>query len=1358
MIDRKQNGFLNLNRPAFTQPEYPQTALRRILAFGLVLCAVVSTSVTSLQADEPEWIWSPKATISSDSVSHGDCYFRKEFTLVRPEEAEMLLAAGDEFEVYINGRLAIRGQSYGAASNLDVGSFLQPGINLIAAKVRHNEGAQAGLAIRFRVREKGEVRWRSLTTNDTWRTRLRAIEEWKSTGYNDMGWLAAQTLGKYNPNAETQEVQKSHEQKLVEENSSQQPTGAVARQAVPAQKSSFTTNHQISASTSSNLDDQNQAARNSGSQKLVTVEQGKQQFEIDSEFTVEKIMGGKETGSLIAMEFNEFGKLLLSREGGPLLIADPTKQLTDPARVRVCCDQVTSCQGILPLNGHVYVTASGPKGLGLYRLTDTNRDGTMEVSQKLASFTGSAGEHGPHGLQLGPDGMLYVTLGNGSHVSGTVQDTSPYQGFYEGDLIPRYEDPGGHAKGIKAPGGTVVRVSLDGSTVETFAGGIRNAYDLVFDQYGDLFIHDSDMESDIGMTWYRPTMVFHVPAGAELGWRSGWAKFPQYFADQTPAVCETGRGSPSGATLYQHRKFPARYHNTMFFADWSEGRILTVRTQPNGAGHVAEAETFLKGRPLNVCDLAVGEDGGLYFCTGGRGTEGGVYRVKWNGEIPEKKLNSDTDLVKVIRHPQPNSAWARQNIAETKVAMGENWGPGIEGVAMETRNPEEYRLRALQLIVLYGPVPSEKLLTTLAKEESVEIRRQVARLAGLKNDKACQDLLQQLVTDSSASVRRAACEACMSIGIEPELSAILPMLNSTDRIEALSARRLIERIPADQWESEVFTTEEKRLFNQGALALMTADPNLKRAYKVLARASSFMEGFINDVDFVDMLRVMELALVQGEVDASRVPGLASRIENEFPSGSSTINRELARLLAYLKAGNLAGRLEEYLQDEDVSIKDKVHLCMNLQAIGNQLSPSARLAVIDTLEKHRNIDGAGGSYAPYLQKAVKDIAKTITVGQVNDVLRNGHRWPNAVVAAFYKMPEALDEETVQLVIEMDQAIKAGGEQNDAINQTRLGVIAVLARSGDDASMEYLRQLWQQEEDRRNDLVIGLSQQPGGENWAYLVSSIPVLDDLTGVEVIQTLASVSRRPRGARHFRDLIELGYRLRGQDGNGTSNLLTHWSGEEIADSTGDWNSKMDAWRDWFGKKFPGESQIVANVKSEKVGRYSVDQLLANLGEFGPGNSVMGHDAFVKAQCANCHHFNGEGQSVGPDLTNLAHRFSVREVIESTVDPSKVIPDRYASKTILTSDGIQISGMAIQQPDGSYFVLQSDGTGVQVAANNVAEIKESPVSAMPQGLLDNLSVSEINNLIAYLMQSGGSLADSDTKASSVSQTETAPVR
>ncbi len=1350
----------------------------RTLMFGMAILVGLSFTNASI-GDEPQWIWSPKQTTVNGGASHGDCYFRKKFTLIRPMKAELEIAAGDEYEVYINGRMATRGQSFGSQTKIDVSSFMQPGVNLIAAKVRHHDGSQVGLAMKCRVQENGESRWRSLLTDGNWKTRVTPAEAWKSASYNDMGWLRAKTL---QPIGEQHVVAESSPTKIARKQLAQTEPGVSLSQDKLTQVVETTTDRaesappvpvaaetsmqtkskvpavQASAKVKSKLETKIAKASKATNVDSNPVEKSTaaktektNRFEIDSEFTVTKVLAGSETGSLVAMEFNEFGKILLSREGGPLLIADPTKQLTDPDRVRVYCDQVNTCQGILPLNGDVYVTGSGPQGMGLYKLSDTNRDGMLEVKSKLAGFAGNLGEHGPHGLQLGPDGMLYVIIGNGSQLESEGDATSPFRHFYEGDLIPRFEDPGGHAKGVKAPGGTVVRISLDGKKKEIVAGGIRNAYDLVFNHQGEMFIHDSDMESDIGTTWYRPTMVFHVPAGAELGWRSGWAKFPQYFVDQTPAVCETGRGSPSGAVLYQHLQFPVRYQDTMFFADWSEGRILSVRANADGAGYTGKPETFLKGRPLNVVDLAVGEDGGLYFCTGGRGTEGGVYRVTWNGEVPDKILEFESDLAKVIRHPQPTSAWARQNIAQLRIAMGDNWNVAIEGVASEKRNTVKFRTRAMQLMVLYGPTPSAELMETLSNDQSSEIRAQAARLCGLTKD-GNTSVLEKLVKDSSPMVRRMACESYMRLGVEPELAALLPMLNSLDRIEALSARRLIERIPANQWEDEIFTTENKRLFIQGSVALMTADPNLERAYKVLARSSKLMEGFVNDYDFVDMLRAMELALVRGKVEPEKVPGLVVRIGNEFPSGSSTINRELIRILAFLNAGDLNGRVEEYLQDPDVSTEDKVHLGMHMQVIGNDLTPEARIAIIDALEKAQDVEGAGGSYAQYLRQAVQDVSKSITTEQVNTVLQNGHEWPNAVVAAFYKLPMELDQETVQTVIEMDQRIKQSGKTDQASNQMRLGVIAVLARSGDETSMEYLRELWQSEEDRRNDVVIGLSQQPADENWAYLVSSLPVLDDLTGTEVVQKLTAVTRRPRDARHFRELISVGYRMQGQDRNATVQLLQHWSGETL-DVDGNWQVKLDAWRNWFHQKWPEEEKIASVVVAKQVGKHSVSQLLSTLETMGPGNALMGHATFEKAKCATCHQFNGAGQSVGPDLTTLAQRFSTREAIEATIEPSKVIPARYASKKILTVDGLQFSGMAVEQADGSYFVLQSDGKRIRIAADDIEEINPSETSAMPEGLLDDLTPSEINNLFAYMMQAKQATAATDKNAPTVSKTE-----
>ena len=1368
----------------------------RTSMFGLAFLALILLANSAAFAGEAYWIWSPKkAGIGpgiSQKQSQGVCHFRKKFTLLRPETAELEIAAGDGYEIYINGRLAARGQSKGQPEKYDVIGFMEPGVNLVAVKVRHDGSSQVGLALQLRVKEKGESRWRSLKSDGSWKTRVVSIQGWTNATYNDLGWLGAQThsvafkkikktteksekvaraqnipvsSGAYNPvagktvAAAVPVAPRQWKDVVMDLDNKVETVGSEASEHVPpnpalinqeVDRNDFTPIYNPTADAKPMTEaatefvaeipkspvakspvDFAEPANDFAAQPS---NDPASRFEIDSEFTVEAVLGADETGSLIAMEFNEYGKLLLSREGGPLLIADPSKQLNDPERVRVYCDELSSCQGILPLNGDVFVTANGPKGLGLYRLADRNRDGRLEIQSMLLGFTGEPGEHGPHGVRLGPDGMIYVMVGSESQVKQVTDATGPYQDSYEGDLIPRYEDPGGQAVGVEAPGGTIVRVSVDGKKVEMVAGGIRNAYDFAFDQNGELFFQDSDMESDIGTTWYRPTKVFHVPEGAEFGWRSGSAKFADYFVDQTPSVCDTGRGSPTGAVLYQHLQFPIRYQDTIFLADWSEGRILALRQQQRGSGYVATTETFLKGRPLNVCDLSVGEDGALYFCTGGRGTSGGVYRVTWNGEVPEQMLKFDTDLAKAIRHPQPGSAWARQNISQIKIKMGQDWGTSIMGVATETRNSDKLRLRAMQLMVLYGPVPTEEFLTDLSVDESPAIRSQVARLCGLKKSSDTEALLKRFSTDDNPQVRRLALESYMRLGAKPPMETILRALSSLDRVEALAARRLLERIPVAQWEQEVFTTGDKRLFIQGSVAMMTAYPNLDRAYRVLAKASKFMEGFINDRDFVDMLRAMELALVQGKVNPAKVPGLVERIGNEFPSGNSQINRELVRVMAFLRVGDLDGRIETYLTNTNVSVEDKVHFGLYMQTIRDRLTPDARLAIINSLEVAASQPDVGGSYKIYLQTAVKQLSGAIGSNDVKYVLENGERWPTAVVAAFYKLPKDLDKETVQLVIDMDQRMKVSTEQDPGIDQVRLGVIAVLAQSGDKASMDYLRKIWQEEESRRTDISIGLAQQPEGANWAYLVSSIPVLDDLTGIEVLDKLASVPRRPQEAQHYNDVISMGYRIRAEGSASVINLLEHWSGEKTTVQSNQWLTRLNSWRMWYEEKFPEADKISLATNEKPIGRYSVNGLLASLQTSDGGNVSRGHAVFTKAQCASCHRVGVHGESFGPDLTNLAQRFSMREVVESTINPSKVIPARYASKTILTTDGDQFTGMAIKQADGSYFILQSDGRRLRVKATEVSQVKDSKVSAMPHGLLDSFSEVEINDLFAFMMQ------------------------
>ena len=77
-----------------------------------------------------------------------------------------------------------------------------------------------------------------------------------------------------------------------------------------------------------------------------------------------------------------------------------------------------------------------------------------------------------------------------------------------------------------APGGAVLRFRPDGTRWEMVSNGFRNPFDLAFNEHGDLFAYDADMEWDLGMPWYRPTRICHVLPGAEWGWRNGTGKWP----------------------------------------------------------------------------------------------------------------------------------------------------------------------------------------------------------------------------------------------------------------------------------------------------------------------------------------------------------------------------------------------------------------------------------------------------------------------------------------------------------------------------------------------------------------------------------------------------------------------------------------------------------------------------------------------------------------------------------------------------------------------------------------------------------------------------------------------------------------
>ena len=338
----------------------------------------------------------------------------------------------------------------------------------------------------------------------------------------------------------------------------------------------------------------------------------------------------RDQGSWVCLTCDPAGRLVASDQSGKLY------RLTLPAAARPVAVEpldvkLGSAQGLLFAFGSLYAVVSRGKESGLYRARDSKGDGTFGEVTLLRRFVGD-GEHGPHGVVLGPDGRsLYIVGGNGTRLPTPEKSLVPRNWGPDELLPPVGETDGRYTK--EKPGGWVVRTDPDGKAFELVAVGLRNAYDLAFDADGELFTYDSDMEWDMGTPWYRPTRVCHVVSGAEFGWRTGTNKWPDYYPDSLPPVVDVGPGSPTGLVFGTGAKFPAKYQRALFAGDWSYGNIYAIHLTPSGATYTATVEPFLSGTPLPVTDLVIHPtDGALYFTVGGRGAPSAVYRVTYEGK------------------------------------------------------------------------------------------------------------------------------------------------------------------------------------------------------------------------------------------------------------------------------------------------------------------------------------------------------------------------------------------------------------------------------------------------------------------------------------------------------------------------------------------------------------------------------------------------------------------------------------------------------------------------------------------------------------------------------------------------------
>jgi hypothetical protein len=305
-------------------------------------------------------------------------------------------------------------------------------------------------------------------------------------------------------------------------------------------------------------------------------------YEVPSGFVVER--ASERVGSFLALTFDAQGRLFVSLEGGPILWLADEDHDGRFEKDGTFSAEVESAQGLLWSGGVLYAVGNSHGKDGVWRLTP-DAAGTAAAKVELflpvvgANGAEPPGEHGAHGIVAGPDGFLYLMLGNYAKLGTEPEPDSPLRTGYEGSCCRRSTIPTASDCTCAIPAATS-RASIQRPAL---ALRQRRPAQLLRPrlQRAGRPVHVRQRHG-VGR---RPAVVSAVPLpalveGGDYGSRAGSHPWPSCYFDSLPPSVEVGRGSPTGLVVYEGAAFPEKYRGALLAGDWSQGRILALLLKP----------------------------------------------------------------------------------------------------------------------------------------------------------------------------------------------------------------------------------------------------------------------------------------------------------------------------------------------------------------------------------------------------------------------------------------------------------------------------------------------------------------------------------------------------------------------------------------------------------------------------------------------------------------------------------------------------------------------------------------------------------------------------------------------------------
>ncbi len=166
--------------------------------------------------------------------------------------------------------------------------------------------------------------------------------------------------------------------------------------------------------------------------------------------------------------------------------------------------------------------------------------------------------------------------------------------------------------------------------------------------------------------------------------------------------------------------------------------------------------------------------------------------------------------------------------------------------------------------------------------------------------------------------------------------------------------------------------------------------------------------------------------------------------------------------------------------------------------------------------------------------------------------------------------------------------------------------------------------------------------------------------------------------------------------------------------------------RDLFDRFLP------ADQRRRTLGEgFDPQRVLALTGDTTRGKRLFHAEGGVS--CNRCHTLSGMGRAYGPDLTSIAKKYPLKDLLDQIIHPTLVVPPEFTLRQFEMNDGSVHSGFVVRPTAEGVVLRGEDLTDRTVRRADVQSETTSAVSAMPEGLLNDLTAQEAADLLSYLL-------------------------